>query len=63
MLSGVLVGVVFLAVVWFVDRQDVQPLLAGCCAVWAGGGPVPGRRADAGRGLPERGDGKETAAR
>ncbi|MDG4798392.1 lipid II flippase MurJ [Micromonospora sp. WMMD1082] len=29
MLSGVLVAVVFLGVVWLVDRQDLRPLLAG----------------------------------
>ncbi|MFV2104001.1 murein biosynthesis integral membrane protein MurJ [Micromonospora sp. LOL_024] len=29
MLSGVLVGVVFLGMVWLVDRQDLRPLLAG----------------------------------
>ncbi|MGC5054533.1 murein biosynthesis integral membrane protein MurJ [Micromonospora sp. DT48] len=29
MLSGVLVAVVFLAVLWLVDRQDLRPLLAG----------------------------------
>ncbi|MBQ1028991.1 virulence factor MviN [Micromonospora sp. C97] len=62
MLSGVLVGVVFLAVVWFVDRRDVQPLLAGVLRRLgrrgpSGGAPTPG--ADA----AERGDGKETATR
>ncbi|GIJ81127.1 putative peptidoglycan lipid II flippase [Micromonospora phaseoli] len=29
MLSGVLVGVVFLGVLWLVDRQDLRPLLTG----------------------------------
>ncbi|MGI5521886.1 murein biosynthesis integral membrane protein MurJ [Micromonospora sp. CA-259024] len=64
MLSGVLVGAVFLAVVWFVDRRDVQPLLARVLRRLGrrgpqgrGGGPTPGA------GSPERGDGKETAAR
>ncbi|KAB1941770.1 virulence factor MviN [Micromonospora sp. ALFpr18c] len=61
MLSGVLVGVVFLAVVWLVDRRDVQPLLAGVLRRLSrrgrGGGPTPGGVS------PERGDGKETAAR
>ncbi|WCN83795.1 murein biosynthesis integral membrane protein MurJ [Micromonospora sp. LH3U1] len=64
MLSGVLVGAVFLAVVWFVDRRDVQPLLAGVLRRLGrrgprgrGGGPTPS--ADS----PERGDGKETATR
>ncbi|MFG1919706.1 murein biosynthesis integral membrane protein MurJ [Micromonospora sp. NPDC048898] len=60
MLSGVLVGAVFLAVVWFVDRRDVQPLLAGVLRRL-------GRRGPRGDGptpvSPERGDGKETAAR
>ncbi|MFF0151947.1 murein biosynthesis integral membrane protein MurJ [Micromonospora sp. NPDC005203] len=60
MLSGVLVGAVFLAVVWFVDRRDVQPLLAGVLRRLGrrgprGGGPTPVS--------PQRGDGKETAAR
>ncbi|MDG4809311.1 lipid II flippase MurJ [Micromonospora sp. WMMD1120] len=59
MLSGVLVGAVFLAVVWFVDRRDVRPLLAGVLRRLgrrgpSGGAPTPG--ADA----PGRGDGKET---
>ncbi|MEU8258827.1 lipid II flippase MurJ [Micromonospora inaquosa] len=62
MLSGVLVGVVFLAVVWFVDRRDVQPLLAGVLRRLgrrgpSGGAPTPGA------GSAERGDGKETATR
>ncbi|MET7709055.1 lipid II flippase MurJ [Micromonospora sp. NPDC005413] len=64
MLSGVLVGVVFLAVVWFVDRRDVQPLLAGVLRRLGrrglrgrGEGPTPGAS------TPERGDGKETATR
>lgn len=59
MLSGVLVGVVFLAVVWFVDRRDVRPLLAGALRRLnrrgprkPGGGSTPT--------APERGDGKET---
>ncbi|MET8260296.1 lipid II flippase MurJ [Micromonospora sp. NPDC005205] len=62
MLSGVLVGVVFLAVVWFVDRRDVQPLLAGMLRRLgrrgpSGGAPTPGA------GSAQRGDGKETATR
>ncbi|WP_433554639.1 murein biosynthesis integral membrane protein MurJ [Micromonospora zamorensis] len=64
MLSGVLVGVVFLAVVWFVDRQDVQPMLSRVLRRLPrrgprgrGGGPTSGTVS------PERGDGKETAAR
>ncbi|WP_179783318.1 lipid II flippase MurJ [Micromonospora jinlongensis] len=64
MLSGVLVGVVFLAVVWFVDRQDVQPMLSRVLRRLPrrgprgrGGGPTSGAVS------PERGDGKETAAR
>ncbi|SCF23758.1 murein biosynthesis integral membrane protein MurJ [Micromonospora chokoriensis] len=62
MLSGVLVGAVFLAVVWFVDRRDVAPLLAGVLRRLRrrggrGGGPT------AGAVSPERDDGKETAAR
>ncbi|MCO1597109.1 MATE family efflux transporter [Micromonospora sp. RHAY321] len=64
MLSGVLVGAVFLAVVWFVDRRDVRPLLAGVLRRLGrrgpgdrGGGSTPGAVP------PERGDGKETVAR
>lgn len=64
MLSGVLVGVVFFAVVWFVDRQDVQPMLSRVLRRLPrrgprgrGGGPTSGAVS------PERGDGKETAAR
>ncbi|WP_433651613.1 murein biosynthesis integral membrane protein MurJ [Micromonospora zamorensis] len=64
MLSGVLVGVVFLAVVWFVDRQDVQPMLSRVLRRLPrrgprgrGGGPTSGAVSS------ERGDGKETAAR
>ncbi|MET8122411.1 lipid II flippase MurJ [Micromonospora sp. NPDC005291] len=64
MLSGVLVGVVFLAVVWFVDRRDVQPLLAGVLRRLGrrgprgrGDGPTPGASTS------ERGDGKGTATR
>ncbi|GGO22528.1 murein biosynthesis integral membrane protein MurJ [Micromonospora parathelypteridis] len=62
MLSGVLVGAVFLAVVWFVDRRDVQPLLAGVLRRLRrrgprGGAPTPPASS------PERGDGKETATR
>ncbi|MFF5181969.1 murein biosynthesis integral membrane protein MurJ [Micromonospora sp. NPDC000316] len=64
MLSGVLVGAVFLAVVWFVDRRDVQPLLAGVLQRLSrrrqrgrGGGSTPGAVSS------ERGDGKETATR
>ncbi|MFC5927744.1 murein biosynthesis integral membrane protein MurJ [Micromonospora vulcania] len=60
MLSGALVGVVFLVVVWFVDRRDVRPLLAGVLR-------RVGRRNRAGTPAPsvvppEQGDGKETAA-
>ncbi|MET7672008.1 murein biosynthesis integral membrane protein MurJ [Micromonospora luteifusca] len=62
MLSGVLVGVVFLAVVWFVDRRDVQPLLAGVLRRLRRRGPRGGAPTPA-AGSPERGDGKETATR
>ncbi|WP_444950961.1 murein biosynthesis integral membrane protein MurJ [Micromonospora ureilytica] len=61
MLSGVLVGVVFLAVVWFVDRRDVQPLLAGVLRRLGRRGPSGGAPPDA--GSAQRGDGKETATR
>ncbi|WP_204037142.1 murein biosynthesis integral membrane protein MurJ [Micromonospora qiuiae] len=56
MLSGVLVGVVFLGVVWLVDRRDLQPLLAGLRRRLR-------RRGQQGGGTPERGDGKETVSR
>ncbi|PZF98579.1 murein biosynthesis integral membrane protein MurJ [Micromonospora deserti] len=66
MLSGVLVGVVFLAVLLLIDRRDVQPLLAGLRRRLGGAGrrgPGPGgRRAEDGI-PPERGDGKETVSR
>ncbi|MFG1872231.1 murein biosynthesis integral membrane protein MurJ [Micromonospora arborensis] len=62
MLSGVLVGAVFLAVVWFVDRRDVQPLLAGVVRRLRRRGPSGGAPTPA-AGSPERGDGKETATR
>ncbi|PZG09512.1 virulence factor MviN, partial [Micromonospora craterilacus] len=52
MLSGVLVGVVFLGVVWLVDRRDVQPLLAGLR-----------RRLRRGRTRPGQEDGKEPVSR
>ncbi|MEU4556495.1 murein biosynthesis integral membrane protein MurJ [Micromonospora violae] len=58
MLSGVLVGVVFLAVVWFVDRRDVQPLLAGALRRLGRRGPSGGASPEV--GSPQRGDGKET---
>ncbi|BCJ57071.1 hypothetical protein Jiend_04930 [Micromonospora endophytica] len=54
MLSGVMVGVVFLGVVWLVDRQDVRPLLAALRRRLRRG--RPGRQ---GGNPPERGDGKE----
>ncbi|WP_433533481.1 murein biosynthesis integral membrane protein MurJ [Micromonospora sp. CA-263727] len=56
MLSGVLVGVVFLGVVWLVDRRDLQPLLAGLRRART-------RRGAEGGHTPERGDGKETVDR
>ncbi|MGC4750600.1 murein biosynthesis integral membrane protein MurJ [Micromonospora sp. DT201] len=62
MLSGVLVGAVFLAVVWFVDRRDVAPLLAGVVRRLRRRGPSGGAPTPA-AGSPERGDGKETATR
>ncbi|MEU4717410.1 lipid II flippase MurJ [Micromonospora purpureochromogenes] len=63
MLSGAVVGVVFLGVAYLADRPDVRPLLAG------GGrrlrprrrGPGPGPAQEGGR--PERDDGKETVSR
>ncbi|MGN9811499.1 murein biosynthesis integral membrane protein MurJ [Micromonospora sp. BQ11] len=67
MLSGVLVGVVFLAVVWVVDRPDVRSLLAGVLRRLSRTGRRTGARADGGaqeEGTPpERGDGKETVSR
>ncbi|MFG1654342.1 murein biosynthesis integral membrane protein MurJ [Micromonospora sp. NPDC049275] len=64
MLSGVLVGVVFLVVVWFVDRRDVRPLLTGVVRRLGRRGPR-GRSGTSTPGAvpPERGDGKETAVR
>ncbi|MGC4792148.1 murein biosynthesis integral membrane protein MurJ [Micromonospora sp. DT178] len=67
MLSGVLVGVVFLAVVWLVDRRDVTPLLAGVLRrLGRAGRRGPAAPADGtGEGdiPPERGGGKETVSR
>ncbi|WP_018220110.1 murein biosynthesis integral membrane protein MurJ [Salinispora pacifica] len=67
MLSGVAVGVVFLAVVWVLDRPDVRPLLAGALRKLGltrgrrSATPAGGQRKD---GVPpERGDGKETVSR
>ncbi|MER7461021.1 lipid II flippase MurJ [Micromonospora sp. NPDC126480] len=66
MLSGVLVGAVFLAVVWALDRPDVRPLLAGVLRRLGGArrratAPTGGSHDD---GVPpERGDGKETVSR
>ncbi|PWU47318.1 virulence factor MviN [Micromonospora sp. S4605] len=61
MLSGVLVGVVFLAVARLTDRRDVQPLLAGVLRRLGRGRRAGGARPD---GVPpERGDGKETVSR
>ncbi|MGC5284639.1 murein biosynthesis integral membrane protein MurJ [Micromonospora sp. DT231] len=62
MLSGVLVGAVFLAVVWFVDRRDVQPLLAGMLRRLGRRGPRGGGDGSTSASA-RRGDGKETAAR
>ncbi|MDM4718607.1 lipid II flippase MurJ [Micromonospora sp. WMMA1363] len=67
MLSGVLVGAVFLAVAWTLDRPDVRPLLVGLprrlrlsrrrsTDVRVGGPQEDGVP-------PERGDGKETVSR
>ncbi|SCL34097.1 putative peptidoglycan lipid II flippase [Micromonospora nigra] len=64
MLSGVLVGVVFLAVVWLVDRRDVRPLLAGVRRRLRRRGADAGRTGERHQGIPpERDDGKETVAR
>ncbi|MFI7578262.1 murein biosynthesis integral membrane protein MurJ [Micromonospora sp. NPDC049497] len=67
MLSGVLVGVVFLAAVWVIDRPDVRPLLAGVLRRLSRTGRRTGARDDGGaqeEGTPpERGDGKETVSR
>ncbi|MCF0097478.1 murein biosynthesis integral membrane protein MurJ [Micromonospora sp. MH99] len=64
MLSGVLVGVVFLVVVWFVDRRDVRPLLTGVVRRLGRRGPRGGAGTSTpGAVPPERGDGKETAVR
>ncbi|QGN49261.1 virulence factor MviN [Micromonospora sp. WMMC415] len=67
MLSGVLVGAVFLAVAWTLDRPDVRPLLAGVlrrlgrARRGANEAPDGGTQQD---GVPpERGDGKETVSR
>ncbi|MFF5175425.1 murein biosynthesis integral membrane protein MurJ [Micromonospora sp. NPDC000089] len=69
MLSGAVVGVVFLAVTWLTDRPDVRPLLTGVRRRLAGplrrlaGRTTPGRGAPEDGIPPERGDGKETVSR
>ncbi|MGN9779445.1 murein biosynthesis integral membrane protein MurJ [Micromonospora sp. H33] len=67
MLSGVLVGAVFLAVAWTLDRPAVRPLLAGLLRRLGRArrgttdAPDGGTREE---GVPpERGDGKETVSR
>ena len=62
MLSGVLVGAVFLVVLWFVDRRDVRPLLVGVLRRLGRRG-LRDRHGAPAAVPPERGDGKETAAR
>ncbi|MGB2569884.1 murein biosynthesis integral membrane protein MurJ [Micromonospora citrea] len=62
MLSGAVVGVVFLAVAWLTDRPDVQPLLAGMLRRLVGRRrTTPRDRQDGGAAGP--GDGKETVSR
>ncbi|MFE9694076.1 murein biosynthesis integral membrane protein MurJ [Micromonospora sp. NPDC005806] len=62
MLSGVVVGVLFLAVAWLTDARDVRPLLTGVARRFGR------RRRPAAAGTqedqrpPERGDGKETVS-
>ncbi|WP_435209021.1 murein biosynthesis integral membrane protein MurJ [Micromonospora sp. bgisy143] len=63
MLSGVLVGVVFLVVVWFVDRRDVRPLLTGVARRLRRGQRGRAGTSTPGAVPPESGDGKETAVR
>lgn len=60
MLSGAVVGLVFLGVLWLVDRQDVRPLLAGLRRRLSRGRTRGGQQ---GGNPPERGDGKETVSR
>ncbi|TCB90489.1 virulence factor MviN [Micromonospora zingiberis] len=55
MLSGALVGVVFLGVVWLVDRRDVRPVLAGLRRRLRA--RAPGRPQDG--SPPDQSDGKE----
>lgn len=54
MLSGALVGVVFLGVVWLVDRRDVRPVLAGLRRRL----PARARGRQQDGSSPEQGDGK-----
>ncbi|SCG49358.1 murein biosynthesis integral membrane protein MurJ [Micromonospora halophytica] len=62
MLSGAVVGVVFLAVAWLTDRPDVRPLLAGAQRrLGARRRAKPRDRQDG--GTPGPGDGKETVPR
>ncbi|MEH0846064.1 lipid II flippase MurJ [Micromonospora sp. CPCC 205711] len=63
MLSGAVVGVVFLAVAWLADRPDLRPLLAGVRRRLGRRRAAP-RRGPRSEGVPpERGgDGKETVS-
>ncbi|WP_428966468.1 murein biosynthesis integral membrane protein MurJ [Micromonospora fluostatini] len=66
MLSGAVVGAIFLAVALVIDRRDVRPLIDGVLrrlggAARRGGAARPGGPED--DGPPERGDGKETVSR
>ncbi|MGC5019414.1 murein biosynthesis integral membrane protein MurJ [Micromonospora sp. DT47] len=63
MLSGAVVGVVFLAVAWLADRPDVRPLLAGVRRRLGGRRRAPERGTQEDGIPPERGDGKETVSR
>ncbi|MCW3819549.1 MATE family efflux transporter [Micromonospora sp. DR5-3] len=61
MLSGVVVGAVFLAVAWLTDARDVRPLLAAVTRRFGRRRP-PADTPEEQR-PPERGDGKETLTR
>ncbi|WP_018585812.1 murein biosynthesis integral membrane protein MurJ [Salinispora arenicola] len=67
MLSGVVVGVVFLAVVWVLDRPDVRPLLTGALRRLGGARRRQSSTRAGGQRKedvpPEWGDGKETVSR
>jgi putative peptidoglycan lipid II flippase len=63
MLSGVVVGALFLAVAWLTDERDVRPLFTAVLRRLGRGRPPTAAGAQEDQIPPERGDGKETVSR